>query len=192
MTAAMSEHPPAEGWTADDLERFPDDNFRRELLDGVLLVSPSPSSVHQKIAALLTAALDESCPPDHDVTQNVDVRFGERRSFAPDVLVITAAAARRTGRPFMAHEVILAVEIVSPTSVGMDRITKPAIYAGAGIPFYWRVETDGAIAVHAYKIDPVNEVYRPVGTFTDVIDAAEPWPITIPISRLTPRHFPGA
>ncbi len=38
----MSEHPPADGWTADDLEKFPEDNVRRELLDGVLLVSPSP------------------------------------------------------------------------------------------------------------------------------------------------------
>jgi Uma2 family endonuclease len=91
----------------------------------------------------------------------------------------------------MAHEVILAVEIVSPTSVGMDRITKPAIYAGAGIPFYWRIETDGGIAVHTYKIDPMHEVYQPTGTFGDVIDTPEPWPVTIPISRLTPRHFPS-
>jgi Uma2 family endonuclease len=42
MTAAMSEHQPADGWTVDDLECFPDDNVRRELLDGVLLVSPPP------------------------------------------------------------------------------------------------------------------------------------------------------
>jgi Uma2 family endonuclease len=36
----------------------------------------------------------------------------------------------------MPHEVVLTVEIVSPTSVSMDRITKPALYAQAGIPFY--------------------------------------------------------
>ncbi len=192
MTAAMSEHPPAEGWTADDLERFPEDNVRRELLDGVLLLSPSPSSIHQTIAMRLGVALEEGCPADMQVTQNVDVRFSERRSLAPDVLVITEAGARRTLRPFMPHEVILAVEIVSPTSVSMDRITKPAIYAGAGIPYFWRVETDGGITVHTYKIDPVHEIYQPTGTFSDVIDTAEPWPIIVPISRLTPRHFPGA
>lgn len=189
MTAAMSEHPPAGGWTTDDLEKFPDDNIRRELLDGVLLVSPSPTRIHQFVAALLTAALHESCPADMDVTQNVDVRFNQQRSFAPDVLVITAAAAQRTERPYMPHEVILAVEIVSPTSVGMDRITKPAIYAQAGIPFYWRIETDGGITVHAYKIDPVNEVYLPVGAFSEVIKVSEPWPIDIPIGAITPRHF---
>jgi Uma2 family endonuclease len=192
MTAAMSEHPPADGWTVYDLETFPEDNVRRELLDGVLLVSPSPSNTHQLITMRLGVALEATCPPDFLVTQNVDVRFNDRRSFTPDVLVITDAAARRTERPFMAHEVILAVEIVSPTSVGMDRITKPAIYAQAGIPFFWRIETDGAITVHAYRIDPVHEVYLPVGTFRDVIDVAEPWPVRIPISKVTPRHFTGS
>jgi Uma2 family endonuclease len=69
----------------------------------------------------------------------------------------------------MSHEVLLAVEIVSPTSVGMDRITKPAIYAGAGIPCYWRVETDKGIEVHTYRLDPTNEIYVETGRFTDVI-----------------------
>jgi Uma2 family endonuclease len=122
MTAAMSENPPVDGWTADDLERFPEDNTRRELLDGVLLASPSPSFTHQKIAFLLAAALDSSCPPEYEVNQDIDVRFGER--------------------------------------------------------------------VHTHKIDPRTEVYRPTGTFKDLIDLEEPWGISIPISRLTPRHFP--
>lgn len=188
MTAAMSVSPPADGWTADDLERFPEDNVRRELLDGVLLVSPAPSFTHQKLAFLLSAALDDLCPPEHEVNQNIDVRFGERRSFAPDVLVLTAAAAHRTERMYEPHEVILAVEIVSPTSVGMDRITKPAIYAAAGIPLYWRIETDGEIVVHTHRLDTAGDVYQPAGTFRDVIKVDEPWPIEIPISRLTPRH----
>ena len=46
---------------------------------------------------------------------------------------------------------------------------------------------DGKITVHTYKIDPVHEVYLPTGTFSDVIEVAEPWPMEIPISRLTPR-----
>jgi Uma2 family endonuclease len=186
-TAAMSGHSSGELLTTDDLEKFPEDNVRRELLDGVLLVSPSPSSTHQAIAAHLTVALEAECPPDYQVTQNVDVHFSRLRSFAPDVLVITSAAAQRTERPFMPHEVILAIEIVSPSSVSMDRITKPAIYAAAGIPFYWRIETADRITLHTYKIDAADEVYRPTGTFRDLIKLPEPWPLEIPISRLTPR-----
>jgi Uma2 family endonuclease len=117
------------------------------------------------------------------------VRFSERRSFAPDVLVITDAAARRTERSYMPHEVVLAVEIVSPISVSMDQITKPALYAQAGIPFYWCIETDHGITVRVYKLDPGNNIYAPAGAFTDRIETSEPWPIDIPIGSLTPRYL---
>ncbi len=71
----------------------------------------------------------------------------------------------------------------------MDRITKPALYAKAGIPYYWRIEADDGIAVHTNKIDPEHEVYEPTGTFKDDIEITEPWPIQIPISLLTPRYL---
>ncbi len=87
------------------------------------------------------------------MTQNVDVRFDDRRS--------------------------------------LDRLTEPAIYAGAGVHYYWRIETDGGITVHTYKLDPVHGSYQPTGTFSDVIDTDEPWQMSIPIKRLTPRHFPS-
>ena len=189
MTAALSAFPPAGGWTTDDLDDLPEDGLRRELLDGVLLVSPSPTDAHQIIAMRLGVALEENCPADLQVTQGVEVRISPRRSFIPDVLVATDEAARRRGRLYSPHEVVLAIEIVSPTSTSMDRITKPALYATAGIPYYWRIEIDDGIRVHAYKIDPEHEVYRPVDTFETAIDVTEPWPIHVPIKRLTPRHL---
>jgi Uma2 family endonuclease len=189
MTAAMSDTPPAEGWTTDDLDVLPEDGVRRELLDGVLHVSPSPTDIHQIIAGRLMVALEDTCPDYMQVTQAVEVRINPRRSFIPDVLVATDDAARRRSRFYAPHEVVLAIEIVSPTSQSMDRVMKPALYAKAGIPYYWRIETDEAITVHTYKIDPEDEVYLPFGTFTDVISAEQPWTIKVPISRLRPRHF---
>ncbi|MEU4621756.1 hypothetical protein AB0G04_17500 [Actinoplanes sp. NPDC023801] len=49
MTAAMSVIPPADGWTVADLDALPEDGVRRELIDGVLHVSPSPSPAHQAL-----------------------------------------------------------------------------------------------------------------------------------------------
>ena len=189
MTAALSDMPPGDGWTTDDLDALPDDGVRRELLDGVLLVSPFPTDVHQIIVGRLMVALEQSCPPELQVTQGVEVRISRRRAFIPDVLVATDEAARRRSRHYAPHEVVLTVEIVSPTSVSMDRITKPALYAAAGIPFYWRIETDGGITVHTYKIDPEHEIYEPFGTFSDTIDASQPWPIKVSIGPLTPRYL---
>ncbi len=79
MTAALNALPPAGGWTTDDLDALPEDGVRRELLDGVLLVSPSPTDIHQIIAARLMVALEETCPGDLQVTQAVEVRLSPRR-----------------------------------------------------------------------------------------------------------------
>ena len=55
---------PAGGWTVDDLDALPDDGLRRELVDGVLLVSPAPRIPHQAVIAALYDLLRASCPPE--------------------------------------------------------------------------------------------------------------------------------
>jgi Uma2 family endonuclease len=189
MTAALSDMPPTDGWTVDDLDTLPEDGVRRELIDGALHVSPSPTSIHQVLAMRLGVALEQTCPDHLFVSQSNDVQLSPRRLFIPDVLVTTFEAARRRAGSFTADEVVLAVEIVSPGSQSMDRVLKPALYAKAGIPHYWLIETDGDITVQTYRLDGKAEVYEPSGSFTDVIRAGQPWPIEIPIARLRPRNF---
>ena len=40
-----------------DLQAFPEDNFRRELIDGELIVTAAPRTRHQSVVAFLTAKL---------------------------------------------------------------------------------------------------------------------------------------
>ncbi|HLI37971.1 MAG TPA: Uma2 family endonuclease [Streptosporangiaceae bacterium] len=190
MTAELIElEAPPDGWTTDDLDALPESHQRHELIDGALVVSPSPTNMHQTIAARLVVALEESCPPEYDVTQAVEIRISKRRSFIPDVLVTTAEAAARQPSKFAPHEVVIAVEVVSPTSVTIDQVTKSALYAQAGIPYYWLVDTLRGIAVHAYRLDARQGIYRPAGHFTERLKLSEPWDIDIPLSRITPRHY---
>jgi len=116
MTAAMSDLPPADGWTVDDLEALPDDGVRRELLDGVLLVSPSPTDIHQIIAMRLGVALEDSCPPEFQVTQGVEIRMNSRKAFIPDVLVATDQAAQRRTRTRLAPPHSLASSVTMSPS----------------------------------------------------------------------------
>jgi Uma2 family endonuclease len=190
VTAALSEfRPPAGGWTTDDLDALPEDGIRRELIDGVIFVSPSPTVNHQIIAGRLMVALEETCPEEWVVTQGVEIRISRVRSLTQDVLVTTAAAAARNPSKFQPHEVVLAVEIVSPTSRAMDRLMKPALYAQAGVPFYWRVEFEDDIVVHTHRLDPGREIYAPTGEHASTIESDQPWPISIPVARLTPRRL---
>lgn len=190
VTAELTElESPAGGWTTDDLDALPEGTRRYELIDGALIVAPSPTNVHQTIAMRLGTALEESCPPEYDVTQGVEIRVSRTRSFIPDVLVTTAAAAGRGPSKFTPPEVLLAVEVVSPGSVTMDRITKAHLYAQAGIPFYWWLETSPRIAVHTHRLDPESGRYTSTGLFVETVAVREPWDIALPISQITPRHF---
>ena len=45
-------------FTVAELDRMPDDGHRYELLDGVLVVSPRPTTVHQFVATRLASMLD--------------------------------------------------------------------------------------------------------------------------------------
>ena len=55
---------PAAGrpFTVADLDRIPDDGRRYELLDGALIVSPRPTTVHQVVAGRLCSVLSSACP----------------------------------------------------------------------------------------------------------------------------------
>lgn len=50
-------------WTVDDLDALPDDGLRHELVDGVLLVSPAPSLLHQVALSALLVQLTLAAPP---------------------------------------------------------------------------------------------------------------------------------
>ena len=181
--------PPDGGWTVDGLETFPEDGVRRELLDGVLLVRPSPSVAHQQVAMRLMVALQECCPAEYDVNQGVQVRLGPRSAFSPDVLVVTEEAARRCGNHFFPHEMVLAIEVVADVSKTMDRVTKPALYAEAGIPHYWFITTDGRLVIHTHSLAEDSPIYRPTGIFETTLETNESWPMAIPLSKLTPRFL---
>ena len=104
---------------------------RVEFLDGRLLVSPSPSRVHQNAARRLAAALEPVLPEDLRVTTAWSWRTASAE-FIPDVMVHahTAETTRFTGTPQ------LVVEVLSGNR-GDDLVLKSARYAAAGLPHYW-------------------------------------------------------
>src|SRR5260370_41337688 len=65
---SIAEAWPARGrpFTVEDLDRLPDDGRRYELLDGVLVVSPRPTTGHQLAASRLVTEPTIACPDDRD------------------------------------------------------------------------------------------------------------------------------
>ncbi len=57
------ERAPSEPLTYGYLERMPDDGRRYELIDGVLIVTPSPTTRHQWVVSELFKASTAGVPP---------------------------------------------------------------------------------------------------------------------------------
>lgn len=152
--------PQPDPFTITDLENTPDDGRRYEIEDGRLSVTPHPAPVHNWIADQLQHLLSDAAPPEEYVITSVGVRLNSDQQFRiPDVTV--AALHPITAGPYYnVPEVLAVVEVVAPMTRLMDRITKPAVYAEAGIPCMWRVETDPFPGQLSNEQLPVIFVYR--------------------------------
>jgi Uma2 family endonuclease len=141
-------------WTFADLKRFPDDGNRYEIIDGSLLVSPAPPKKHQSVASNLIVLLHAAAPADLRVTHGAGVLLNDpdqTQYLIPDVLVVNRAT--EGAQAYRPGDVHLVIEVVCPSSVTRDRVTKRDVYARLGIPSYWIVETAAPGRVTELRLD---------------------------------------
>ncbi len=156
--------------TEEEFLALPETMDRIELLDGEVIVSPSPSDDHQRLLGELHLELGtwaRAHPPAAVRIAPFDVRFGEGRILQPDLAVWTAGLPRGVAMPVGVLP-DLVVEVVS-TRRSYDRTTKRAVYAEAGVAEYWAEDPASARV----------EVFRP---------GAAPQVVT---ERLTTPWLPG-
>ena len=130
-------------YTVADLDHFPNDGNRYELLDGVLLVTPAPNAVHQLLTIRLTHILMREFKTFDRayVFGPGAVSFPPRTQLEPDVLVVPARVpVSRKWHDYTEHW--LAVEIYSPSSRIYDRDFKRDAYHTLGVHEVWLVDID--------------------------------------------------
>ena len=162
-------------YTLEEFERLRDaapPGPRYEFLDGEILVSPSPNLVHQRIVVRLTVLLEPFVRINalgELVVSPFDVRFGARRVFQPDLLVMTPEDVA-SGRKDAARELALAIEIVSPGSARHDRVRKRPVYQQERVAELWLVDPESEIAERWMPGDERPEIqpqvlsWAPVGS----------------------------
>lgn len=175
-------------WTVEDVLALPEHpaRARYELVDGVLMMSPAPAFAHQlvsfRLCSQITAALTRSAAPF--LTAEAINVTGDSRLFIPDIAVVDRAAVQRGTLAVPLEAVLLLVEIVSPFNRASDRILKPALYAQAKVPAYWRVELepDVRVVVHELSVD----TYREVATITgkEAVEVAGEFTVDLDVAAL--------
>lgn len=139
-------------WTAAEvrtlIERSPTVTPRYELVDGELLMTPSPSMPHQSAVRLLLVALTAYLDRERvgePFSSPSDVELEPEDLRQPDVYVLPITEWRRVvrdGHP--ARTLLLAVEVVSPSSGRIDRVWKRSGYQ-RHVPEYWIVDIDARL-----------------------------------------------
>ena len=137
--------PPVLKHTYADYCLTPDDE-RYELLDGELVMSPSPRLPHQEICMELGALLHlfvKTRGLGRVYSAPCDVVLSETDVVQPDLLFV---ANERAHILFDGDNVQgapdLVVEILSPSTAERDRTVKRALYAQYGVQEYWLVDPD--------------------------------------------------
>jgi len=140
-------------WTGERVRALPDDGLRYELVDGELLVTPSPGWTHQTAVAALFRRLDGyvgSNPLGWVRFAPADISLGEDEVLQPDLFVIPAALNPRSWQEVRA--LLLVIEVLSPGTARYDRLVKRRRYQRAPVPEYWIVDLDARL-VERWKPD---------------------------------------
>lgn len=167
---------------ADHLE--PPEGYRVEIIDGSLLLSPTPVSAHAAIATDLTLALAPVLPRGCKPVQNVTLLImpsGER--YVPDLVLLPNGLITKDQWKFPSYEALLSIEITSPGNAETDRVKKTRGYARGEVPAYLLVDMESEEltlflepegGVYQKQVHPDSEgVLHLPGPFTGPIDTSD-------------------
>jgi len=119
---------------------------RWELVDGEVLVTPSPHWTHQDITTQLLLRLEPFVRAQQlgkIFVAPLDVKLQPGLVLQPDLLVVPAGELRK--RFDVVTRLLLAIEVTSPASARFDRVKKRPAYQRNGVPEYWIVDPDAEL-----------------------------------------------
>lgn len=138
-------------WTAQEVRALiaeqPFASPRYELVEGELLVTSSPNGWHQMAVALLLVAHHEYLSVERVgvvLSSPSDVELEPEFVTQPDVFVIPIDEWKRLNGKFPARALLLAVEVLSPSSGRHDRVRKRPLYQ-RNVPEYWIIDLDARL-----------------------------------------------
>ncbi len=164
-------------FTATDLDNMRDDGYRREVIEGRLIVTPSPISKHQKAIYQLVLLLERHRPDEFEVMiAPLDWRTSGGDSLQPDLMVIREEDYNPDG--FQLETPLLVIEVLSPSTRIYDQGDKRSAYEALGVNGYWIVDPAApGITALQLRDGAYVEIGQAVGSQT--FEASYPYPVSI-------------
>jgi Uma2 family endonuclease len=148
-------------WTVADRDELPDDGNRYEVIDGELFVTPAPAWRHQEAVArlyrLIADYLDRE-PIGHAFIAPADVVFSPTRGVQPDLFVVPLVDGRTPQHFDDVRRLLLAVEVLSPSTARADRVAKRMLCRDERVDQYWIVDLDSRTIDRSTPSEPRPEI----------------------------------
>ena len=171
--------------TVAEVAHLPED-LRYELINGRLVLTPSATPLHGLVSRAICHAIDIGCPPDYIVTVEQSVQLSDFSERRPDAVVVEASEMLRS--PVQCADVLVAVEVLSPSTAAEDRKEKLKDYAYSGIPSYWLVDPNAERITFTQFLLGDAGVYHQHTHTDELVTVDLPWEITLDLPALTYRR----
>lgn len=157
-----------------DYEALPADGRRYQILDGELFVTAAPVPLHQRTVGNLYARLRR-----HVEEQGIGEMFispiavilAETTIVEPDLVYLDIDRAPFVTGRGIAGPPTLVIEVLSPSTMAVDRGAKMQLYARYGVPYYWIADAE-ARCLEAYEL--AQDAYRLVRRATGATPVSLP------------------
>jgi len=173
----MATQPQTKYWTYDDLLALPDDDKRREIIEGILYEMPAANTDH---ALIIMRLIRWVFGPliwglgGEILTAPVDVFIRAGDPVQPDLMIFLPQQRDLIAKRGVEGPPALVVEVLSPSNPEHDRITKRALYACAGVREYWIVSPEAATIEILALNDGHYDVHARVGGHEPLISPTLP------------------
>lgn len=159
----------AQRYTAQMVRDLPEDGNRYEVVHGELLVTPAPRMMHQSVLGRLYAWLRGYLEPlglaDTLLFSPADISWDDDTLVQPDLFVVAATELSPDWSTF--KTLLLAVEILSPSSARADRVVKRRLHQEQRVATYWVVDEEARVV----------EVWRPEDPRPEIATERVRWPV---------------
>ena len=160
----------AHRYTVEEVLAFPNDGNRYEVVDGELLVTPAAGQPHEIVLGRLFVQVFAYLAPFEEFAQvfvsRGDVIWGPEEYVQPDLFVVPRGEV--TGNWRDCQHLLLAVEVISPSSARGDRFKKRSLYQRRGVGTYWIVDADAQLV----------EVWHPQDERPEIVTDVLGWRVT--------------
>jgi Uma2 family endonuclease len=167
MATHADPRPQASKLTYEDYVTLPNDGRRYEILDGELAVSPSPRTLHQRVAARLHFAMEAWLRQNRlgeIFIAPCDVILDRTTVVVPDLVFVSQTRAAIVTERAIEGSPDLIIEILSDSTERHDRGAKLKLYAQYGVDRYWIIDADARVLeVYALR----DSTYEQIGTYRD-------------------------